>query len=147
MLVHSPHPPPPSPYHPFSLSLSFLPFSFPLLSPLTEPPSRPRDVQITAAGPQIITVTWDEPEIKNGATSLTYTVVCTRVSTGTVDVNSTGVQNTEITFFTLLPNTMYSCSVVAFNNFGGSVPAMAQITTPARNSESLLPVYMYCHCM
>ena len=117
----------------------------PLLSPLTEPPSRPRNVQITAAGPQIITVTWEESEIKNGATSLTYTVACTRVSTGTVDVNSTGVQNTFLTVFTLLPNTMYSCSVVAFNSFGGSVSAMTQITTPARNSESLLPVY--CQCM
>ena len=133
MFVHFPPP--------FFLSC----FSFPLLSPLTEPPSRPRNVQITAAGPQIITVTWDEPEIKNGATSLTYTVACMRVSTGTVDVNSTEVQNTFLTFFTLLPNTMYLCSVVAFNDFGGSVPALAQITTPARNSESLLPVY--CQCM
>ena len=146
MLVHSPHLPSPSP--PLSLShlyYSFLTFSFPLFFPLTEPPSRPRNVQITAAGPQIITVTWDEPEIKNGATSLTYTVACMRVSTGTVDVNSTGVPNTEITFFTFLPNTMYMCSVVAFNDIGGSVPATAQITTPARNSESLLPVY--CQCM
>ena len=138
--------------HPSPLPLSSLllfptPFHIPFSFPLTEPPSRPRNVQITAAGPQIITVTWEEPEIKNSATSLTYTVACTRVSTGTVDVNSTGVQNTFLTVFTLLPNTMYSCSVVAFNDFGGSLPAMAQITTPARNSESLLPVYMYCHCM
>ena len=127
--------------HFLSLS-SFFPL-LPLLSlfsPLTEGPSRPRNLQITAAGPQIITVTWDEPEIKNGATSLSYNVACVR-DTGTVDGNSTGVQDTFRTFFTLLPNTMYSCSVVAFNQFGGSVPAVAQITTPSRNSESLLLEY------
>ena len=123
--------------HPFFL-FPTLPLS--ILSPLIESPSRPRNLQITAADPQIITVTWDEPEIKNGATSLSYNVACVR-DTGAVDGNSTGVQDTFQMFFTLLPNTMYSCSVVAFNEFGGSVPAVAQITTPPRNSESLLLEY------
>ena len=123
--------------HPFFL-FPTLPFS--LLSPLTEGPSRPRNLQLTAEGPQTITVTWDEPEIKNDATSLSYNVACVR-DTGAVDGNSTGVPNTIQTFFTLLPNTMYSCSVVALNQFGPSVPAVAQITTPPRNSESLLLEY------
>jgi len=78
-------------------------------------------------------LSWDVPAITNGGIS-NYTVECVRLSTGTLDFNRTGERTTNTTVFDLLPNTTYTCSVVALNPFGESQPATDQITTPARDT-------------
>ena len=127
---------------PPSLSL-FVPLPLLFLLPLpftlpfhTEPPGSPSNLQITAQGPQTITISWEVPAVTNGGIS-NYTVECVRLSTGTLDFNRTGERTTSITVFDLLPNTTYTCSVVALNPFGESQPATDQITTLARDSKYL----------
>ena len=103
-------------------------------SSLQERPSPPTNLQVVAEGPQILTITWDEPEITNGGIQ-NYTVDCRE--TNDVDVLSyyqSGVTDMRVNAFSLTANTSYTCSVVAFNVHGESDPAIGEAMTPPQSS-------------
>ena len=118
---------PPPPFHRPYPNPPFLP---PPLPSATEPPSPPSNLQIIASGPRVVMVQWELPQIVN--TKSNYTIVCTLTSTGDIAYN-TGETRTSIN---VLPSTNYSCSVVAINEFGASLPAVSDVATPAKSSNN-----------
>ena len=93
-----------------------------------EPPSPPVDVQVRADSSKSITVLWNEPEVTNGGIN-NYFVVCTNTKSGEQIINKTVFTITPVTEFFLQPNCTYSCSVIAYNNYGPSVAQQAAGTT------------------
>ena len=96
--------------------------------PLSEPPGPPTGVQVRADSSESITVLWSEPEVTNGAIS-NYSVVCFNNNTRETIINKTVTIVQAQTEFFLEPDTMYICSVIAFNIHGPSLPQRAVGTT------------------
>ena len=93
---------------------------------------------MVAEGPQILTITWDEPERTNGGIE-NYTVECRETNDNELSYSQSGVTDMRVNFFNLAANTSYTCSVVAFNVHGESDPAISEAMTPPQNSE-----YIFC---
>ena len=64
-----------------------------------------------------------------------YTIICRRSDNGELVHNNTGETGTSVNNIMVIPDTNYTCSVIAINDFGSSDPAVGEVATPAESSK------------
>ena len=96
------------------------------------PPDVPVQVKASSISPEIVSVRWEAPE-SLGAPITNYSVDWVLSSSGAlVGEDTVEPPDTRLTVFDLMPNTNYTFSVVASNQYGTSEPGVVAFKTSPR---------------